>query len=315
MEEAKIKFDIHKIWELLLLGGAHKAGIFKALKEGSLPLIKLGEMIGANQRSLWTVVEALIESGYLVGDESGVAIDPDLAVMLFDQESPKFTGFSFMHGYGLCERWLNLPEVIKTGLPVRRERKGEDTKNFIASMANSARRSGGPIAADCLNGLGESPAVLDAGGGPLAYAREFTSLGARVTVLDLPEVVEISRPLLKENENIKMVPGDMTVCLPEGPFDLVYLGNVCHIFDEDINKKIFGMANNVLRPGGRIAIQDFIRGESPGGALFAVNMLINTPSGGVWTMQQYSRWLTEAGFGNIELKSFGERHLLKAVKI
>jgi SAM-dependent methyltransferase len=234
--------------------------------------------------------------------------------MLYHRESSKYTGFSFMHGYELCGRWINLPEVIKTGKPVRRERKGEDARNFIASMAGSARKNGAQIAADCLEGLGEAPLVLDAGGGPLAHAREFARLGGRVTVLDLPEVVEISGPLLQEGEKISMVPGNMTEGLPGGPFDLVYLGNVCHIFDGDTNKKIFGMAHKVLRPGGRIAIQDFIRGVSPGGALFAVNMLVNTPSGGVWTMEQYSRWLTGAGFSNIELKSMGERHLIKAVK-
>ncbi|MCL5057984.1 MAG: methyltransferase domain-containing protein [Actinobacteria bacterium] len=314
VKSGELKFDIQSIWELLLLGGACQVGLFEALKTGHLPLETLADRTGSELRSLWTVVEALIEAGYLVREGAGVGIDPGVAEMLYDRGSPRYTGFSFMHGYDLCRRWIDLPDVIKTGKPVKRERKGEDIRNFIASMAGSARQNGPLIAAECLQGLGSDPGVLDAGGGPLTYARAFAGLGARVTVFDLPEVVEMTRFHLEENETIVMVPGDMTVSLPEGPYDLVYLGNVCHIFDGAENSKIMQRAYKVIRPGGRIAIQDFVRGVSPRGALFAVNMLINTPSGGVWSMQQYSEWLSGAGFGQISLNSYGDRQLIMAVK-
>lgn len=104
----------------------------------------------------------------------------------------------------------------------------------------------------------------------------------------------------------------MTRELPPGPFDLVYLGNVCHIFDDETNRKIFSSARGVLKPRGRIAIQDFVRGVSPRASVFAVNMLINTPSGGVWTMDQYSNWLASAGFFEIALKDYGEKQLILA---
>ena len=314
VKSGELKFDIHSMWELLLMGGATRAGVFEALKTGHLTLETLADRTGSDLRSLWTVVEALIEAGYLVREGDGVGIEPGVAEMLYNRASERYTGFSFMHGYDLCRRWIDLPEVIKTGKPVKRERKGEDTRNFIASMARSARLSGPLIAAECLKGLGREPRVLDAGGGPLTYARAFAGLGARVTVFDLPEVVDMARPLLDEKETIVMVPGDMTVSLPEGPYDLVYLGNVCHIFNEVENSKIFQRAYKVIRPGGRIAIQDFFRGVSPKGALFAVNMLINTPSGGVWSMQQYSEWLSGAGFGEIKLNNCQEKQLITAVK-
>ncbi|HBV96773.1 MAG: hypothetical protein JL50_15665 [Peptococcaceae bacterium BICA1-7] len=314
VKTGNFNFDIHSIWELLLLGGAYRAGIFEALKTGHLTLEDLADTTGSDKRSLWTVLEALIEAGYLVREGAGVGIEPGVAEMLYSQDSPRYTGFSFMHGYDLCRRWMDLPEVITTGKPVKRERKGEETRNFIASMARNARQGGPIIAAECLRGLGSEPRVLDAGGGPLTYARAFASLGARVTVFDLPEVVEMARPLLEDDQTIDLVPGDMTESFPQGPYDLVYLGNVCHIFDETVNSSMFIRAYKVISPGGRIAIQDFVRGVSPGGALFAVNMLINTPSGGVWSMQQYTDWLSGAGFGEIKLEHCGQKQLITAVR-
>jgi len=119
-------------------------------------------------------------------------------------------------------------------------------------------------------------------------------------------------PSLKAGENITMAPGDLTVALPPGPFELAYLGNICHIFSGEENKKIFKRVHAVLSPGGRIAIQDFVRGVSPMADMFAVNMLVNTPGGGTWTLDQYSEWISEAGYSPVEMKNYGERQLLTA---
>jgi hypothetical protein len=35
--------------------------------------------------------------------------------------------------------------------------------------------------------------------------------------------------------------------------------------------------------------------------LFAVNMLQATEEGGVWTEEQYRKWLGEGGFGEVEI--------------
>jgi ubiquinone/menaquinone biosynthesis C-methylase UbiE len=187
-------------------------------------------------------------------------------------------------------------------------------KGFIQSMALHARKIAPGIVADCLEGLGSGASVLDIGGGPLTYAREFAALGTKVTVLDLPEVVKIMKPTLESPARIEMVAGDMTVGLPEGPFDLAYLGNVCHIIGGGENKKLFGRVYNVLNRGGRIAVQDFVRGVSPRAAMFGVNMLVNTPDGGTYTLEQYREWLEGAGFAGIKMKDYGERQLITANK-
>jgi len=76
----------------------------------------------------------------------------------------------------------------------------------------------------------------------------------------LPEVIKMMQPELDPGLPIKMVKGDFTEGLPPGPYDLVYLGNVCHIYGERENRKLFRDAAQVLKPGGQIVIVDMLRG-------------------------------------------------------
>ncbi|HZY56570.1 MAG TPA: methyltransferase, partial [Rubrobacteraceae bacterium] len=103
-------------------------------------------------------------------------------------------------------------------------------------------------------------------------------MGRRVTVFDLPEVVELMKERLSA-ARISAVGGDLNEGLPEGPFDAAYLGSVSHIYRPEENLALIERVAGSLSPGGLIAIRDFLRGLSRGAALFAVNKLINTESG------------------------------------
>ena len=60
--------------------------------------------------------------------------------------------------------------------------------------------------------------------------------GVKATLLDKEEVLPVAREFLGiDATSIDMVAGDYTVSLPPGPFDLVYFGNVYHIYGPAIN--------------------------------------------------------------------------------
>ncbi|NLI11850.1 MAG: methyltransferase domain-containing protein, partial [Peptococcaceae bacterium] len=230
----------------------------------------------------------------------------------YNTESPNFTGFSFMHRYNVTNSWTHLPEVIKSGQPSPREDAAENTKYFMAAMGHSAKEHARAVAGFCLTGLGDSPKVLDIGGGPLTYARAFAAGGARVTVQDLPNVVDYMSKFLNEDEDIEMFPGDFNVVLSPGVFDLAFLGNICHIFGERENRELFKKVAAVLKTGGKITIVDFVRGTTAMAAVFGVNMLVNTKNGGTWTLNEYGAWLGDAGFSSPELNEVGGRQILTA---
>lgn len=300
--------------ELLILGAAVKTGIIEALHHKPMTVEDLIREKNLNLRAVWIVTEALAELGYLVRENGRLRLADDVAGMFFDENASNFTGFSFMHRYNIIKAWVHLPDIIRTGIPYPREKETPDIPYFMASMSRSSKQSAPEIAGFCLGGYKEGTKVLDVGGGPLTYARAFAALGAQVTILDLPPVVDYMSGFLKDNEKIKMVAGDFNLGLPQGPYDLVFMGNICHIVGESGNKELFKKAANVLAKGGKAAIIDFIRGTGPHAAIFGVNMLANTSEGGVWTFEQYSAWLHEAGFGEAALHELAGRQLLLALK-
>lgn len=298
--------------ELLLVGGAVESDLFDALYHQPKNVEELAEKLNANRRAIWTVAEALVSLGYLKQQEGKYTLSPEALEIFYNTESINYEGFAFMHSYELIKNWIKLPEVIKHGCISRKERKPNDRRYFIEAMAHHARSKALEMAEFCLAGLPKGARVLDIGGGPLTYARAFASLEAEVTVLDMPEMVEMMKPSLAKGETIQMVPGDFTVGLPPGPYHLAYLGNICHIYGGSENRKLFKQVVNGLFPGGRIAIVDFVRGSHPFAALFAVNMLVTTESGGTWSLQEYTEWLADAGFNSIKLQEIADRQVITA---
>ncbi len=252
--------------------------------------------------------------GYLEHDNGKIKLTQAWYSVLYDQESPDYQGFAFMHIYHLFPRWLELPNILKTGKPAQKKEDPEEQEYFIEAMSQYAREGATEIAEYSLQGLTPEPEVLDIGGGPLTIARTFARKGARVTILDLPEVVEMMEPEIEPGLSARMVKGDFTVSLPDGPFDLAYLGHICHIYGEKENRKLFRDVAGKLSNGGRIIINDYIRGTGPDPAIFAVNMLVNTDSGGTWTYDEYKTWLEDAGFAVSPFTTVGENQLIKAHK-
>ncbi|MHB1043045.1 MAG: class I SAM-dependent methyltransferase [Eubacteriales bacterium] len=299
--------------ELLILGAAVKTGIIETFANKPATCAGLAKELKADPRAVWVVVEALLALGYLDKNGEMLSLSDEARKMIYEPEAPNYTGFSFMHRYNLILSWAHLPEVIQSGKPHPRERTPADTAYFMAAMRHGAGQSTPAIAEFLLSGAPSGMRVLDIGGGPLAHARVFASHGARVTVLDRPEVVELMGEEAKA-AGIEMVGGDFNVALPQGPFELAYLGNICHIFGEKENRELFNKVKRTLAPGGRIAIVDMIRGTNPFAAVFGVNMLVNTVSGGTWTLAQYTDWLEPAGFAGIRLNEKAGRQIVTAAK-
>ena len=207
-----------------------------------------------------------------------------------------------MHRFELIRKWGRMPEILKTGSPLEddSEQGPEGKETFIYSMRRLAKPGVRAVADLLLSRLPKNAHILDVGGGPGTYAEAFVEGGARATVFDLPEVVELMKEHL-DAAGISAVGGDFNEDLPEGPFDAAYLGSVSHIYGPEENLALIVRAAGSLSPGGLIAIRDFVRGVSKGAALFGVNMLVNTESGDTYTEADYRGWLGAAGFQGVEV--------------
>lgn len=298
--------------ELLILGAAMKTGIIEALRENTT-CANLAEDLTLNPRAVWVVVEALAALGYVTRQGETVTLSEETRNMIYEPEAPNYLGFSFMHRYNMIRSWVHLPEILANGQPAPRDQDPENTRYFMEAMRHGAENSALAIADFLLTDTANGVRVLDIGGGPLIYGSAFTARGAKVTVLDLPPVVQLMQEKA-DKAGITMVPGDFNLGLPPEHFDLVYLGNICHIFGEIENQELFRKVGQVMVTGGRIAIVDMVRGTNPFAAVFAVNMLVNTDNGGTWTLDQYAEWLASAGFQNVRLNEVAGRQIVTAIK-
>lgn len=297
--------------ELLILGAAVKTGMVEALRKNTT-YANLTEELNLNSRAVWIVLEALADLGYVTRQGEAVTLSEETRKMIYDPAAPNYVGFSFMHRYNMIRSWVQLPEVLASGQPASRDQDPENIRYFMEGMRHGAGKSAPAITDFLLTDTVNGVRVLDIGGGPLIYGSAFSARGAKVTVLDLPPVVQLMQEKA-EKAGIALFPGDFNLGLPPGPFDLVYLGNICHIFGEAENQELFKKVSQVLVPGGRIAIVDMVRGTNPFAAVFGVNMLVNTSNGGTWTLDQYADWLACASFLEVKLNQVAGLQIITAV--
>jgi SAM-dependent methyltransferase len=122
-------------------------------------------------------------------------------------------------------------------------------------------------------------------------------------VLELPQAIRHAAPLLaREGMGDRVVhrAGDATTDdFGTTTFDLVYVANAVHHFDEPTNRDLARRAARALRPGGFFVIVDVVRPPSPkqagqlgtlGDLLFAL-----TSASGTWSSQELAQWQRDAG--------------------
>ena len=293
--------------ELFIVGTAFRIGVFKALKNGPLSLHELAVKIDADKRALKVFLGALSNSDYVIEAEDQFSISTEIKNKLADEDSPDFLGYSVSHSFRLAERWITLPTVVRSGKPFQGDRFSETVKGFVGAMDVYARITAKRVVDICFELNPDIIKMLDIGGALGTVSKLFAQIGIKTTLFDTPDVIEITSKELADLENISFEAGDFNEDLPAGEFDLVYLGNVTHIYGPEKNKILYKRVADRLSAGGMIAILDFVRGISPSAPYFGVNMLVNTESGGTWTVDEYTEWLKAAGFSDIDFHNVDNR--------
>lgn len=291
---------------MLLISGAVRAGLIDALAlEGGRPADEVATIAEADPRAVRVVLEALAAEGIVdripVGGNALYRLSATGRAHLLD-EGPDLERAGLLHLANRVRGWLDLPEVIRTGKPLVRDPARRDVRSFVSAMGEREPEILDEIVERCLAFAGRVRTMIDIGGAVGHMARQFSRCGVRATLLDRENVMPIAREFLgADGADVAFVGGDFTESLPPGPFDLAYLGNVFHIYGPETDARLAREVRGILSPGGTIAIQDHVWGRSPRAAMFAVNMLQATEDGGVWTEEEYRRWLEEAGFEGIEV--------------
>ncbi|MFW6083846.1 MAG: class I SAM-dependent methyltransferase [Gemmatimonadota bacterium] len=330
------------------VAAACEAGVFAALRDGPAAPHELADRADLDERAVAILLPVLAEAGVLEPVAAGVlepgaaadgvraagaggsrfALTEEARRKLADPDSPDFEAGGLPLWLDGLRAFTRLPEVLRTGEPVERpgpqdEAEREDAereglKKFMAGMAAAPEARVGRIVDACLERAPGARTVLDLGGGPGHMARAFVERGLRATLLDRPETVDFVADAygLSEVEDLELVGGDFIEDpLPDGPFDIVLMSNIVHIYSPAENRALLAKVAGVTASGGVVGIADFFRGRSGRAVRFAMVMLLKTEGGNTYTEDELASWLESAGFRGAEtVQVDDDRHLILAVR-
>ena len=113
MNYEELDFDraIEDANNIILLGSALKTGLFSSLTEKK-DIPSLTRELGADERALYIVLEALCSMGY-VEKKNDSYIIADRARPLFIDGGKDYVGGYIPHTLNKLNAWLELPQIIK----------------------------------------------------------------------------------------------------------------------------------------------------------------------------------------------------------
>jgi SAM-dependent methyltransferase len=296
-----------------LASGFQKSQIlFTALRHGVFALLEhpqsaedIAQAKGWSPRGARMLLDGLVAI-HLVEKDEGRYKNAMIASRCLVPGAPEDQTNILTHKANSYENYGRLYESIASGQPVREpgsKRSSEDQRSFILGMADTARESAELL----LKTIDLTPYhyLLDLGGGPGSYSIAFVQGGEnrRATVADLPETLPITREIVEAHgatELVDFAEVDLTRDpLPTG-HDVMLLSNIIHSFSAEMNAAIIARCFEALEPGGLIIVKDFLLDSGRTGPawslIFAIHMLLHTPEGDTFTVDEVAEWTTRAGF-------------------
>jgi len=283
--------------------------IFTLLDTEPMTADEVAGRLGSNGRATTILLDALAAMG-LVAKDDGRYHTVSSLVPFLTAGSERSILPGLMHSAHLWKTWSQLTDVVLEGGPAARPSgKGDGrVKAFIGAMHVRALRDAPDLVRTV--GPGKARHFLDVGGGSGSYTIGFLKAvpGMRATLFDLPEVIPMARERIGEEgltDRVTFVAGDYNLDSLPGGHDLALLSAIIHQNSHEQNTALYEKVCHALVPGGRLIVRDYVmnsdRTHPSSGALFAINMLVNTKSGNSYTFEEIVEGLTAAGFENIRL--------------
>ena len=292
----------------ILLTGV-ELDIFTLLAEDSLSATEIVDRLNSDLRATTILLDALVAMELVVKEKNRYRTNPEVVLLLTaDSEETILPGL--MHTAHLWKTWSQLTDVVLGGGPASRPDSGGDarTKAFIGAMHVGALR----YAPELVKAVDPETAknIIDVGGGSGSYSIGFLKAfpGMKATLFDLPDVIPMAEARLAEEglmARVTLVGGDYNVDDLPGGHDLALLSAIIHQNSHDQNAALYRKVHDALDPGGRVIVRDYVmssdRTRPASGAMFAINMLVNTQGGNSYTFEEIKGGLEEAGFERVKL--------------
>jgi precorrin-6B methylase 2 len=213
--------------------------------------------------------------------------------------------------YDAWQIWGGLASVLLTGKRPSTQKPFFSSHSKAKRLLNALHLDAQKIAARLIEKLPVrgSETLLDLGGGlgafSVAFCRRYPHL--RATVVEHPRIVRLVRHAVRDTglaKRVRVIGLDFArEALPQG-FDTVFVSNVLHSRSVNENRSLLRKIRNCLEPKGQLIVRDVFmnrnRTAPEWAAVFSVSLLLHTPRGRCYALEEILAWLREAGFSRIK---------------
>lgn len=295
-----------------ILGAAAELGIFDLIPAAGITAEALAHAAGCSERGIRILLDALAALKVLSKQQNTYHVPDNLRPVL--SETGAHTVIPMLrHRMTMLRGWAQLGWTVKAGFPAPRAsgiRGPEgDLQAFVAAMDVVSR----DVADDVVRQLQplQFRRLLDVGAGPGTWTFAFLRAVPEATAVlfDLPHAIALARQKAREaglEHRVEFVVGDFYRDELPGGADFAWVSAIAHQNSRQQNRDLFAKVYRALVPGGQIAVRDIVmeddRTTPLEGALFAVNMLVATPTGGTYSLAEFREDLLAAGFAEPHLR-------------
>lgn len=288
-----------------------RLGVFAALHAGRRTAAGIARTCGAPVAGVRRILDALVGMRLLRKRGERFRLAPGADRYLVPGR-PEYLGGILERSEKMMEAWASLPRSVAAGRPLERLDQAAKGQGFYPELAAALYSATLETADRTAHALGagrrlRNLRILDVAAGSGVWGLAFAARdpGARVTAVDFPAVLRVTRRFVRRRgfaRRFAFLPGDIRALdFGRGRYDLAILGQICHSEGPDWTRKLLRKTARCLVPGGHLLIADFLPNDARTGPLFplvfSLHMFLMTAAGDTFRMADFRRWLRQAGFG------------------
>ncbi len=306
-------------WYSEVLFAALELKLFDDLQGGKGDLDSLSDARACRPASLSRLLEVL-GALELIGESDGIWYNHPVATRYLVTESPSYLGDFLLYRRYIQTNWMHLGGRLRgndgrslppsaAGPVDRQEDYSRRNFYYVRAMDALAREKAEEISKILEKETWSSP-ILDVGGGAGALSRALIRIKpqAEAYLFELPEVHQAARiryPDQRQWERIIPLKGDFRHFRfsPDQKFGLILMSNFLHAYGPVEARRLLEKACGRLLPEGLLVVHDYFPDMGHRfphkGALYDLNMMLNTYNGGCHRAQEVVKWLSAAGMPRI----------------
>ena len=289
--------------------------VFTHIASGKKTVDQVSKAAKSSRRGMEMLLNALAGLGLLAKDKAGFFnLSPESSEFLV-RGKPGYLGDMSLHAMELSKIWLHLAQCVRSGKPYAAVDEKEDAEDYFPVLVRGLFQMNYPCAKYAALYLKRNHIkisdILDVAAGSgvwsIAIAEEFTT--ARLRALDFPEVLKVTREYVNRfnlSDRYNYIKGDLRrIDFGKERYGLIILGHICHSEGKIYTQRLLKKSFRALKKGGVLLIAEFLLDKDKAGPLmpllFALNMLVNTNQGDVFTTVELKRWLHSTGFRQVKI--------------